>query len=229
MFNYCANNDFVTWQEFLEDVRHRFDPQSFQNYFGLLAKLTPTGSVVEYHNTFEKYLNRVQGIPESELFTLFVAGLKPDLQEHLRLHRPPSLAAAMALKLEFAATQPEKSPQPATYNNRRAWHPWDTRPQSINTTTQPPTPAVATAVPTGSTNQGAEQTRFPKILVSSAEKVERARLGLCYHFPEKWIVGHVCKQRLLCYADEEDGADQDEVRLEEPLHADVSHIVRCAY
>ena len=27
IFNYRANNGFVTWQEFLDDVSHRFDPQ----------------------------------------------------------------------------------------------------------------------------------------------------------------------------------------------------------
>ena len=84
------------------DVRHRFDRQSFKNYFGLIAKLTQTGTVLEYHDTFEKYLNRVRGIPESELFTLFVAGPKHDMQERLRLHRPESLAEAMALALELA-------------------------------------------------------------------------------------------------------------------------------
>ena len=102
VFNYCANTDFVTWQDFLVDVRHRFDRQSFKNYFGLIAKLTQTGTVLEYHDTFEKYLNRVRGIPESELFTLFVAGPKHDMQERLRLHRPESLAEAMALALELA-------------------------------------------------------------------------------------------------------------------------------
>ena len=25
VFNYCANTNFVTWQDFLEDVRHRFE------------------------------------------------------------------------------------------------------------------------------------------------------------------------------------------------------------
>lgn len=60
VFNYCANNEFVAWQEFLWDVRHRFDRQSFKNFYGLLAKLTQTGTILEYHDTFEKYLNRVQ-------------------------------------------------------------------------------------------------------------------------------------------------------------------------
>lgn len=83
VFNYCANNEFVTWQEFLEDVHHRFDRRSFQKNFGLLAKLTQTGTLLDYHDTFEKYLNRVQGVLESVLFTLFVAGLKPDIQREV--------------------------------------------------------------------------------------------------------------------------------------------------
>ena len=35
VFNYCK-------QEFLDDVRHRFDWKSFKDYFGLIAKLTQT-------------------------------------------------------------------------------------------------------------------------------------------------------------------------------------------
>ena len=63
--------------------------------------LTQTRSVLGYHDTFEKYLNRVKGVSESDLFTLFVTGLKQDMQERLRLHRPSSLASAMALSLEL--------------------------------------------------------------------------------------------------------------------------------
>ncbi|XP_042034961.1 uncharacterized protein LOC121781287 [Salvia splendens] len=98
VFNYCANNEFVMWQDFMEDVRHRFDRQSFKNYYGLLAKLTQTGTVLEYHDTFEKYLNRGKGVPESDLFTLFVAGLKPDIQECLQLHRSHQTAPPTGLR-----------------------------------------------------------------------------------------------------------------------------------
>lgn len=111
VFNYCANNDFVTWQEFLEHVRHRFDRQSFQNYYGLIAKLTQTGTALEYHDTFEKYLNRVQGVSETDLLTLIVAGLKKDMQERVRLHQPTSLSAAMALVLELADAQTDRATQ----------------------------------------------------------------------------------------------------------------------
>ncbi|XP_042021153.1 uncharacterized protein LOC121768675 [Salvia splendens] len=218
IFNYCANNDFVTWREFLEDVRHRFDRQSFQDYFGLLAKLTQTGSVLEYHDTFEKYLNRVQGIPETKLFTLFVAGLKPDMQERVRLHRPSSLAAAMALTLELADSQVPQQP------SRRPWQPRDNR--------VPTGPPAATQV--GHNAVGPPQQPIPgraanppRIRVSQAERAERARLGLCYFCPEKWVIGHVCKQRLLCYADETE--EDDVIDLEQPPadecpDAEVAHI-----
>ena len=114
VFNYCANNDFVTWQDFLEDVRHHFDRQSFKDYYGLIAKLTQIGSVLDYHDTFEKYFNRVRGVSESDLFTLFIAGLKTDVQERLRLHRPQSLAEAMSLAVEFGDEQADRKPCDAT-------------------------------------------------------------------------------------------------------------------
>lgn len=127
----CGNNDFVTWQEFLEDVRHRFDRQSFKDYFGLIAKLTQTGTVLEYHDTFERYLNRVQGVPESKLLTLFVEGLKAEMQERLRLHRPTLLAAAMALALELADTQSDRGNFSSSSNyQRKQWQNRDSRVQT---------------------------------------------------------------------------------------------------
>ena len=106
----CINWCFVTWQEFLEDVLHRFDRQSFKGYYGLIAKLTQTGTVLEYHDTFEKYLNRMRGVSETDLFTLFVAGLRADIQERLRLHRPQSFAEAMLLAVEFGDEQGDRVP-----------------------------------------------------------------------------------------------------------------------
>ncbi|XP_042023062.1 uncharacterized protein LOC121770393 [Salvia splendens] len=228
VFNYCANNEFVTWHEFLEDVRHRFDRQSFKDYFGLIAKLTQTGSVLEYHDTFEKYLNRVHGVPEAKLYTLFVAGLKADIRERLTLHRPTSLAAAMALALEIADTQSDRiNPQPVTTFQRRQWSGRDIRPTVTPLGTHQPSPmAAVTSTTTGQKNLPREPPCQPLIRVSQAERSERSRLGLCWHCPEKWVIGHVCKQRILCYADEDEGmtaAEVGEVREEETL-TDVAHI-----
>lgn len=214
VFNYCANTEFVTWQDFLENVRHRFDRQSFKDYFGLLAKQTQTGTVLAYHDTFERYLNRVQGIPESKLYTLFIAGLKPDLQERLRLHRPSSLTEAMALALELADSQldqAQNTQQPA--GARRPWQNRDNRLPTISSTGQNSGHSLSGVnKPQGTAGKEREQHRQqPLIRVSQAEKAERSRLGLCYWCPEKWIVGHVCKQRLLCYADDPDYRDDEEL------------------
>ncbi|XP_042008927.1 uncharacterized protein LOC121757445 [Salvia splendens] len=228
VFNYCANTDFVTWQEFLEDVRHRFDKQSFKDYFGLIAKLTQTGTVLEYHDTFERYLNRVQGVPEVKLFTLYVAGLKPDMQERVTLRQPRSLAAAMALSLELADSQPDRSlgQYPSGFQ-RRTWQGRDNRPSANPLGPQPPAAQGARQGPLGEPQQRVkEQTRGPTIRVSQAEKSERSRLGLCWHCPEKWVIGHVCKQRMLCYADEEDSfSDEGDGDVKDnDLQPEIAHI-----
>ncbi|XP_042065432.1 uncharacterized protein LOC121808942 [Salvia splendens] len=228
VFNYCANTDFVTWQEFLEDVRHRFDRQSFKDYFRLIAKLTQTGTVLEYHDTFEKYLNRVQGVPESKLFTLFVAGLTADMQERLKLHRPSSLAAAMALSLELADTQSDRNlAQSSAAFPRKLWQGCDNWISTAPTGTQPPTNTVSGAgLSSGQAQRAKEQPRLPLIRVSQVEKSERSRLGLCWHCPKKWVIGHVCKQRLLYYGDEDDAQIDEgdgDVRDEEAIR-EVAHI-----
>ncbi|XP_042035404.1 uncharacterized protein LOC121781782 [Salvia splendens] len=225
VFNYCSNNEFVTWREFLEDVHHRFDRQSFKNFYGLIAKLTQTGTVLEYHDTFERYLNRVKGVPESDLFTLFVVGLKPDLRERLELHRPQSLAAAMALALELSDTMAERIPQPST-GARRSWLNRDARGPTVSAPLPQPSPTPgAPAHPQGGSGRPAVQLRSPMVRVSQAEKVDRARLGLCYYCPDKWVMGHVCKQRLLCYAEEDGDVGSDsELLPEESVATNVTHI-----
>ncbi|XP_047965737.1 PR5-like receptor kinase [Salvia hispanica] len=53
VWNYCSNHEFASWYEFLEDVRHLFDPTCYQSFFGRLTKLTQTGRVLEYQSAFE--------------------------------------------------------------------------------------------------------------------------------------------------------------------------------
>lgn len=57
VFNYRASNPVVLWGDFLVDVRRRFDPQCFEDYLGLIAKLVQTGSLAKYNATFETMRN----------------------------------------------------------------------------------------------------------------------------------------------------------------------------
>ncbi|XP_042031572.1 uncharacterized protein LOC121778308 [Salvia splendens] len=223
IFIYRANNPVITWLEFLEDVRHRFDPQSFRNCAGPLSKLVQTGSVAEYHDAFDRYLNRVQGISEEALIPIFITGLKEPIQEKVELQQPTSLAEAMALALRLASTHEECHPQ----QFRNKWGGRDSRfigPSSSSvapaatSTQQPPAQPKVTVKP-----------GFQPIRVSNAEKAERSRKGLCYHCPEKWVPGHVCKLKVLCYIGEDeqtDGLDESDTG-EDPdtvITADLSHL-----
>ncbi|XP_042017759.1 uncharacterized protein LOC121765623 [Salvia splendens] len=219
IFNYQKNNPYVTWPEFLEDVRHRFDPQSFKNYTGPLAKLVQTGSVTEYHNTFERYLDRVQGLSDEALIPIFIEGLKQPLQETVELQQPQSLAEAMALALRLGASQEQRAQQAAA-TQKRQWQNRDSRLAAGAPTTSsapPPTGAPST------------NTRFAPVRVSLAEKSERSRKGLCWHCPEKYTPGHVCAVKLLCYVGEEDDEDtrpDTECQLQDDhvITADLSHL-----
>ncbi|XP_041999974.1 uncharacterized protein LOC121749469 [Salvia splendens] len=159
---------------------------------------------------------------------LFVAGLTTDMQEHLQLHRLSSLAAAMALSLELADTLADRNlPQTSAGFQRKLWQGRENRMTTSPTGTQPPTnPGSGAGLSSSQAQRGKDQPRLPLIRVSQAEKSERSRLGLCWHCPDKWVLGHVCKHRLLCYWDE-DGTPIDEwdgdVRDEEAIR-EVAHI-----
>lgn len=129
----------------MEDVRHRFDPQSFRSYTCLIAKLVQTGTIAEYHETFERYLNRVEDLSERSLIPIFIAGLKQSIQEKVELQDPPSLSAAMALALQLAATQEERQQHSSSFNRRQ----WPNRENKQWTNSGQPSPT-----PTGQAKSG---------------------------------------------------------------------------
>lgn len=175
-----------------------FDPRSFKNYTGPLAKLIQTGSVVEYHNTFKRYLDRVQGLSEESLIPIFIEGLKQLLQETVELQQPPSLAEAMALALRLAASQ-EYRVQQSFVPPKRQWPSRDSRnPAGIppSSSAQPPSGGPST------------RSRVVPIRVSIAEKSERSRKGLCWHYPRNMFL-EMFAVKLLCYVGEDDDEDKD--------------------
>ena len=95
--NYCSNTDFVTWPDFLNEVRYRFDPSCYESYIGLISKLCQNGTVADYQLEFERLQNKLSGIPDYILLPIYIAGFKEPLQWEVKLHRPATLASAFAL------------------------------------------------------------------------------------------------------------------------------------
>lgn len=122
IFAYRANNPFVSWPQFLEDVRRRFDPNYFVNYIELIAKLTQTGSVSDYNKEFDRMLSQIQGVAESTLLPIYLGGLRNPIKNQVRFQHPTSVAAAMALAMEF-----DTSADRSYSSSRRSWQGKDFR------------------------------------------------------------------------------------------------------
>ncbi|XP_047978604.1 uncharacterized protein LOC125220473 [Salvia hispanica] len=72
IWNYCSSHEHITWFDFLDDVRRRFNPQCYTSHIGLIKKL---------HQT---------------------AGLKQPVQDEVLLHQPLTPAAAFTLAVQIA-------------------------------------------------------------------------------------------------------------------------------
>ncbi|VFQ90786.1 unnamed protein product, partial [Cuscuta campestris] len=115
---YQANNCNARWPEFLKAVQQRFDPSYYENYVGLLSKLTQTSSVMDYQTSFEALLNKVSGVPEATLVAMYIAGLKQPVQREVNLRTPTTLPAAFALARELSASYQDLQ---GASSSRRAW------------------------------------------------------------------------------------------------------------
>ncbi|XP_042032261.1 uncharacterized protein LOC121778950 [Salvia splendens] len=224
VFNYRANNPNAQWKEFLEDMRRRFDPQYFQNFIGLIAKLCQSGSLAKYHTTFETMLNRVRGVPEYILLPIYVEGLQQPVKNQVKHQNPPSVVAAMALATEYDSTV-DRQTAPAG-GQRRAWQNHD---QRQFTTPQQPLALPAPPLNRLAQSKGQEYSKMPVVWLTAAERAERSKQGLCWWCPEKWVAGHSCRGRFLVYmgadmdSDEEDD-DQEGLPETPVISADLSHI-----
>ncbi|VFQ69512.1 unnamed protein product [Cuscuta campestris] len=232
---YMANNFGASWDAFLLAVQQRFDPHYYENYVGLLSKLTQTTSVMEYETAFESILNKVLGVLEPKLISMFVAGLRQPIQREVNLRNPASVPATFTLARELSACHAEAA---ATYTRalRRQWPP---RPP-------PPSPTSAGLLPTpgsGSTSTAPPPrppdrspiSRLPVVRVTNAEKTERSKKGLCWYCDEKWDASHNCQRRFLVLMGPEDDdttasvtsppPDEDDTPL---LSGDISSILSLA-
>ncbi|VFQ91770.1 unnamed protein product [Cuscuta campestris] len=184
------NNLVTTWGDFVTQFKLRFDPLSYVDYFAILSKIQQTGSVLEYQQAFEKVLVNVTGVAETNLQSLFHAGLKPHLQHEVMILKPDSLSASFALAWELEV-------------KHTAWtsampHRFNRAPAQQTTTPLLPTPGPKTPLPGTKPIAG-----LPIRRLSYAERKERDAKGLCYNCDEKWVKGHNCGRFLLLLEDDE--------------------------
>ncbi|XP_031092287.1 uncharacterized protein LOC115996981 [Ipomoea triloba] len=215
---YCwlkTNQLLGTWEDFMDKIKLRFGPSQLVDYQGQLSKLTQTSTVADYRASFERLLNKVSGISEAVLISMFIAGLKHELQQDLLLAKPMSLEEAFSLaktyesKYELLLSTPKWASRPTAvsiphrpYSNH---HP-PIRPTTV-TMPQPP------QRPSPTTTTGRPIPDLPVRRLSAAEIRDKRSKGLCYNCDQKWSNSHRCQSRFLMLLgmEEDDQVCQEEV------------------
>lgn len=195
----------LTWEEFKKAVIGRFQPGLVQNPLGPLLSIKQTGSVMEYREKFELLIAPLRKEERVMLESIFLNGLKEEIQAELKLHDSKSLSELMdrALLVEEknlafmkrGSAQREKGewregggakPRTGVGPNFEAGRTRSFRPK-VSTNNSGP---MDTKPPEGSS---AEKGLGGGKRLSQAELQERSKKGLCFKCGDKWGPDHVCK------------------------------------
>lgn len=88
-------NPRPAWQNFKSAVVERFQPTSAQDPFSALLRLKQGNTVVEFVVDYEKHAASITGLGEDYLMSIFLNGLKEEVETELRLYEQQSLSVMM--------------------------------------------------------------------------------------------------------------------------------------
>ena len=83
----------VTWETYVQALESRFGELAHGDPMAKLLKIKQTGTVFEYHDSFEFWLGRVDIIKEYAV-SFFLNGLKPVIQQPVKMFMPKLLSQA---------------------------------------------------------------------------------------------------------------------------------------
>ena len=72
----------------------RFGLTRSEDFTGKLSKLRQTSTVLEYQKEFQKLSNRVKGLSEEYLNSVYLSGLKDEIRIGVQKLQPPTLTLA---------------------------------------------------------------------------------------------------------------------------------------
>ena len=81
-----------TWRQFREAILRRFQPGVVKDPYGPLLKLKQTGPVLEYIEQFERISGPMKDVDRGIMRSIFVNGLKGELQAEIKSLELDSLA-----------------------------------------------------------------------------------------------------------------------------------------
>ncbi|XP_072066694.1 uncharacterized protein [Arachis hypogaea] len=197
------NNMAYTCEAFLEAMVLRFGKNLYYDPRTAIKELKQSGSVEEYQCQFEELTNRVNGLSEEWIISLFVAGLKEPLKCESLLAQPTSYVQAVSIpKLHeqknavtaglarSTGSKPITQQAPTRFAPNRTLNPIYTN-QKIQTNPTSTNPANPTILHSTNTPTKTPQPPFKKL--TSAEIRARREKGLCYYCDDNYAPRHRCK------------------------------------
>ncbi|XP_042008969.1 uncharacterized protein LOC121757502 [Salvia splendens] len=164
--------------------------------------------------------SKVPNHPESSFLAYYVARLQQPVRNQVRHQHPTSVAAAMALAVDYDSCLEKPVVHPGIQRRNGMTKDWRTSaPQRQPQSTGKPIYA-----------KGPEYSKLPIIRPTAVEKADRIRRGVCWYCEEKWVPDHACKRSFLAYIGPEEDKEtkvhvQPPVQPEtEVITTDLSHI-----
>eukprot|EP00268_Persea_americana_P048348 TRINITY_DN5100_c0_g1_i4.p1 TRINITY_DN5100_c0_g1~~TRINITY_DN5100_c0_g1_i4.p1 ORF type:complete len:391 (-),score=65.99 TRINITY_DN5100_c0_g1_i4:1091-2182(-) len=187
----------ASWKEFVDAMDARFALTRSEDFAGKLSKLRQTSTVLEYQKEFQKLSNRVKGLSEKYLISVYLSGLKDEIRIGVQKLRPPTLPEAFTLSQlqEEEVSVKLKMLRSEVGRPRFSTHFNDAK------------PSVSTVL------------EIKRLTPSEAR--ERRAKGLCYKCDEQFVPGHRCKNQKFFWIEGllDDAEDDDD---HQPSTQDVS-------
>nr|GMD73853.1 Transposon Ty3-G Gag-Pol polyprotein [Ipomoea batatas] len=210
------NRLLTTWKEFLQNVTKRFGESRFEDFQGKLSKLTQQTTVTAYQAEFERLMNKVTGIAEPILLSMFIVGLKPLIRREVLMAQPTTLMETFDLAREYEAKleeiQAELQPvarSPLRWQQRQIPPANTTRSAPVITQSSVQDKRETTTLALPPSTQ--PTSNLPIKRLTHAEMREKREKGICYNCDQRWSNNHRCRTRFLMLM----GTGDDDI--EDPL------------
>ncbi|KAK8938871.1 hypothetical protein KSP39_PZI011490 [Platanthera zijinensis] len=193
------------WEEYAQAITERFGSLLMDDPMRELKNLRQTGGVQSYVDSFDVIYHRVS-ITEEYALSLFLAGLKPEIEFAVRMFQPKTLREVCSLA-RLQEHQLTAAHRRGSGGNSGWGGPSRDRPLPPNSWPQQPTHTSSAPIPTTG------RRNHPRL--THREMEEKRSKGLCFWCDRKFTPGHRCADKLQSYTLELIPDDEDDPVLEE--------------
>nr|GEV56060.1 retrovirus-related Pol polyprotein from transposon TNT 1-94 [Tanacetum cinerariifolium] len=211
----------VTWPVYEEVILKRFGEFN-QDPMAELKNLRYKTTMKQYQSDFKTLLNQVE-ITESQSVSMYIVGLPPSMEMHVRMFRPSTLTNAFSLsnfqettillnKQRYTSLLP--TPR-TTYDNKNITYP-----------TKPVTTTLALLNTQTVTKYPATNTTPQRKWLNQKEIREKRAKGLCFYCDEMYMLGHKCSVQMFVLEVSPDEREDIEDNLKTHLGVPANNTIR---